>query len=103
VSAPVSQDGLSSPTEPSSTVSALTGFDPSRRPEYLTNRLIGHREASEALQRLINSHFRNPDGARVSIPANPDRDDDLVMHAYIWQRATGDWDRSATSEAGDAQ
>jgi hypothetical protein len=35
VSAPVSQDGLSSPTEPSSTVSALTGFDPSRIAEVV--------------------------------------------------------------------
>jgi hypothetical protein len=37
--ASVSQTGLSSPTEPSSTVSALTGFDPSRLAAELLPRL----------------------------------------------------------------
>ncbi|MBE7204680.1 MAG: hypothetical protein INR70_43735 [Parafilimonas terrae] len=56
------------------------------RPEWMTSRTVTHAEAEEASRRLINSHFRNPDGARVSIPANPDRDDDLILTAYIAQR-----------------
>ncbi|MCJ2074475.1 hypothetical protein MKK68_02210 [Methylobacterium sp. E-016] len=54
-----------------------------------------HDEAREACRRLINSHFRNEDGARCSIPANPDRDDDLVLSAYIKQRAVADVDGAA--------
>lgn len=49
-------------------------------------REISHEEAKAAARRLINRHFRNPDGARVSIPANPNGDDDLVLLSYIAQR-----------------
>lgn len=56
----------------------------------LTKRPISHDEASAAVQRLVNSHFNNhPDThehGRMSIPANPDRDDDLVLSAYIEQQ-----------------
>ena len=59
--------------------------------DILTKRSISHDEARAALQRLINSHFNNPgEHGRMSIPANPDRDDDLVLSAYIaQQRAKG--------------
>lgn len=56
----------------------------------LTKRHIPHDEAKAAAIRLINSHFRNPDHARVSIPAKPDYDDDLVLLAYIRQQAMYD-------------
>lgn len=56
----------------------------------LTKRPIPHDEAREAMQRLVNSHFNNPrdthEHGRMSIPANPDRDDDLVLSAYIRQQ-----------------
>jgi hypothetical protein len=52
----------------------------------LTKRLIGHDEAHEVAQRLINSHFGNSNPARMSIPAKPDEDDDLVICAYIEQQ-----------------
>jgi hypothetical protein len=56
----------------------------------LTKRPIGHDEARTAAQRLSNSHFNNPVGvhARTSIPANPDRDDHLILMAYIEQQRT---------------
>lgn len=60
---------------------------PAERAFWETAREIPHIEAREAARRLVNSHFRNPDSARVSIPANPDQDDDLVLHAYIRQQA----------------
>ena len=53
-----------------------------------TTRRISHREAMDAAHRLINSHFGNDDRARCSIPAQPDRDDDLVLCAYIRQQAS---------------
>jgi len=60
----------------------------------LTKRQISHDEAQEAMQRLVNSHFRNDpathEHARMSIPANPDRDDDLVLSAYIAQQREKD-------------
>ncbi|MCJ2075407.1 hypothetical protein MKK68_07010, partial [Methylobacterium sp. E-016] len=55
-----------------------------------TKRVVSDEEAKAAARRLINSHFRNADSARVSIPANPDRDDDLVLMSYIAQRERGD-------------
>jgi hypothetical protein len=54
--------------------------------DFLTKRPIGHDEARAAAYRLVNSHFNNPDHARVSIPARPDYDDDLVLMAYIKQQ-----------------
>lgn len=41
-------------------------------------------EANKSAQRLINSHFNNPDRARVSIPADM-RDDDLIITDFIEQ------------------
>lgn len=56
-------------------------------PEARAKRQISHEEAAEIVQRLINSHFRNKGTcARVSIPANPERDDDLLILSYIDQQ-----------------
>jgi hypothetical protein len=53
-----------------------------------TKRQISHDEAVEIATRLINSHFgnKNRECARISIPANPERDDDLLILAYIDQQ-----------------
>ena len=54
----------------------------------LTKRPISHDEARDAMQRLVNSHFRRTDQecGRFGIPARPDYDDDLVLAAYIEQQ-----------------
>ena len=52
----------------------------------MTNREISHEEAEESAQRLINSHWKEGITARVSIPANPDYDDDIILMSYIQQR-----------------
>lgn len=46
-------------------------------------------EAKESARRMINSHFRNPDGARVSIPANV-CDDDIVLSDFLHQLEVAD-------------
>lgn len=59
------------------------------RSEWETARTITHEEAHEIARRLIASHFHRTDceTARASIPANPDRDDDLLINSYIKQQA----------------
>lgn len=65
--------------------------------DILTKRPISHDEAREAMQRLVNSAFRNGhERARFGIPARPDYDDDLVLSAYIKQQR----ERDTTSELG---
>lgn len=54
--------------------------------DVLTKRLITHDEASDAVQRLVNSHFGKEPKGRFGIPARPDYDDDLVLSAYIKQQ-----------------
>lgn len=51
-------------------------------------RPVSHADAAEVAQRLINSHFRNGDGARISIPCRPDHDDDCLILAYIEQQGS---------------
>lgn len=47
---------------------------------------VSHDEARAILTRFANSHFKNPgERARISIPADPKRDDDIRMAAYIVQ------------------
>lgn len=46
---------------------------------------ISHEEAKEIVSRLFTSHFKGPNGAQISIPANPAWDDDLRMSSYILQ------------------
>lgn len=36
-------------------------------------------EYRQSVRRLINSHFRREPGARISIPARPDYDDDIIV------------------------
>lgn len=51
------------------------------------NRTISHDEAREIAQRFINMHFNNEgEHSRASIPADQERDDDLLICAYIAQR-----------------
>lgn len=51
-----------------------------------TQRPIDHAEALEIAGRLVNSHFNLEPRARTSIPADPNRDDDLLIFAYIQQQ-----------------
>lgn len=71
--------------------------------DILTKRPISHDEAREAMQRLVNSHFDNPrethEHGRMSIPANPDRDDDLVLSAYIEQQRAKDGEARARNSS----
>jgi hypothetical protein len=61
-----------------------------RQSGIITSRRITHNEAREIAQRLINSHFRTEPGARMTVPAEPDRDDDLLIIAYIEQNRERD-------------
>jgi len=54
--------------------------------DVYTKRRIGHDEAIEALRRFENRFWKREPGPRVSIPARPDYDDDLILHAYIRQQ-----------------
>ena len=52
---------------------------------------VSNDEARAILSRFVNSHFKNPgEHARASIPADPKRDDDLRLAAYIAQRREAD-------------
>jgi len=59
------------------------------RDDHVRAGLVTSDEAKEILVRFINSHFRKRseahgrDCARISIPANPTRDDDIRMSAFI--------------------
>jgi hypothetical protein len=64
---------------------------------FFTKRPISHEEAYEVARRLTNSHFRREPCARVSIPARPDYDDDLLLIAYIKQQERKDLQASETS------
>jgi hypothetical protein len=63
-------------------------------------------EAAAILQRFVDGHFGNPgEHPRMSIPARPERDDDLRMLAYINQtrdlRAEADRLRAQLAESKD--
>jgi len=49
---------------------------------------VSHEEANTIALKFINQHFKNPDKERprTSIPADPTRDDDLRLMAYIRQQ-----------------
>jgi len=53
----------------------------------LIQRQISHDEAKEVAQRFINSFFGHGNGAKVSIPVEPN-DDDLILSSYIEQQRT---------------
>lgn len=61
---------------------------------------VSHEEAEAAVDRMIASHFNRPDKEhmRASIPANPKRDDDLRMLAYIEQQRQKDIPEEITFE-----
>lgn len=59
-------------------------------------------EALEALLRFCHSHFGKDDRARISIPANPQYDDDLRLHAFIHQ-ARERWETEKRLRAEIAQ
>src|SRR5690242_3727841 len=53
-----------------------------------TKREVTHEEAKAAANRFIAGHFKNKgEHARISIPANPERDDDLILLSYIAQQS----------------
>lgn len=49
--------------------------------QKLRGRAVTHEEGAASIQRLINSRFKNDNGARCSIPARAD-DDDIVASDY---------------------
>lgn len=58
-----------------------------KRPFWVSEKPISLEQARAAAKRLINAHFRNDDEPpRISIPAKPDYDDDLVLLGYLWQQ-----------------
>lgn len=74
-----------------------------RADEHVTD-IISHEEAGQMLARFCASHFDNStEHARVSIPANPSRDDDLRLHAYIKQQRVKDARLRAATAAWEAQ
>jgi hypothetical protein len=58
----------------------------SKETQIMRGRPVTHEEARTAARRLINSHFHNPDTARIQIPASP-FDDDLTICDYIDEQA----------------
>lgn len=68
-----------------------------------TARTVSHEQAAESARRLINSYFGNDGGAHASIPADPSRDDDLLITAYIvQQRAFSERAEAALADARKA-
>lgn len=62
------------------------------------NRPISVNQAKDAAQRLINSHFRKPNSARMTIPAKVD-DDDILLMDYLNQSALK-WSKTKPGRAG---
>lgn len=60
-------------------------------------RRISHDEATECLRRFENHFWKREPGPRISIPARPDDDDDLILHAYIRQQEAKDEQRDKTA------
>lgn len=64
-------------------------------------------EAFEILSRFVHSHFGDGrEKARFSIPANPQRDDDLRLHAFISQaqaREAQTWREAAVLLRAEAE
>lgn len=50
--------------------------------QKMRGRPVTQKEAMESAQRLINSHFNNPDRARMQIPVSA-ADDDVIVTDYI--------------------
>lgn len=73
-------------TEYSQSAHLLRG-DRSTAPLDVTDRVTPD-EARGCLLRLVNSHFGKGEQARISRPANPARDDDLRLAAFIEAAST---------------
>lgn len=61
---------------------------------------VSHDEADEMVTRFVASHFNGRMGstgehARITIPADPKRDDDLRMSAYVEQQREAERQRLA--------
>lgn len=58
-------------------------------PRLVPDHVVGVDEARESLSRFVASHFDKSDKqhARFSIPVNPNRDDDMILSAFIAQAA----------------
>lgn len=67
----------------------------------LRGRTITVEEARISVQRLINSHFHNPDAARCSIPRRAD-DDDIVASDFVERYAAEHEARLAAEQERDA-
>lgn len=64
---------------------------------------ITHDQADASLRRFENTFWKREPHARVSIPANPGYDDDLILHRYIeQQRALSRQQAPGWSEAIEA-
>jgi hypothetical protein len=67
--------------------------------------VITHDEAQQMLCRFIASHFRRGreegEHARITIPADPHRDDDLRLDAYIEQQRSAAASTQALREAAE--
>ena len=72
--------------------------------EYVKD-VISHNEAMEMVHRMIHSHFNRKDAEhmRASIPANPKRDDDLRMVAYIKQQIMKSETRDEQTAEGESK
>jgi hypothetical protein len=53
--------------------------------QKMRGRPVTHEEARDSSRRLINSHFRNPDQARIQIPVSAS-DDDVLILDYILEQ-----------------
>ncbi len=67
---------------------------------------VSHDEADEMVTRFIASHFNGRMGssgehARITIPADPKRDDDLRLSAYIEQQRAAERSTAALREAAE--
>ena len=52
-----------------------------------TPRRVSHEEAQDSIKRFVDRNFCNDGEApRISIPANSERDDDLLLHSYVAQQ-----------------
>ncbi len=62
--------------------------------QEMRGRPVTSKEAQEACNRLINSHFNNPDQARCTIPANV-TDDDILLVDYLLECAEVEAERDS--------
>lgn len=74
-----------------------------READTLVKEIISHEEAEEILCRFNSSHWKNDtERARYTIPADPRRDDDLRLHAYIEQNKVREKQLSVLRSRSDA-